>query len=129
MIWNSRCFFHLKLKLIYYYIKLSIYVLFIFPNYFLHFPYYILYFCKLASALAMHTRMTTASAYNNICQIHRWCHGSPVHRYGLYALQWIVEINGKPTPNLDAFVDVTKVWKYCARKQLAFVRCSSIFFV
>ncbi|XP_027334949.1 protease Do-like 7 isoform X8 [Abrus precatorius] len=40
--------------------------------------------------------------------VARWCHGSPVHRYGLYALQWIVEINGKPTPNLDAFVDVTK---------------------
>ncbi|KAL5574026.1 hypothetical protein UlMin_023623 [Ulmus minor] len=40
--------------------------------------------------------------------VARWCHGSPVHRYGLYALQWIVEVNGKPTPNLDAFVDVTK---------------------
>ena len=39
----------------------------------------------------------------------RWCHGSPVHRYGLYALQWIVEVNGKPTPDLDAFVAVTKV--------------------
>ncbi|KAI4388932.1 hypothetical protein MLD38_001218 [Melastoma candidum] len=38
----------------------------------------------------------------------RWCNGSPVHRYGLYALQWIVEVNGKPTPNLDAFVSVTK---------------------
>lgn len=40
--------------------------------------------------------------------VARWCHGSPVHRYGLYALQWIVEVNGKPTPSLDAFVDVTK---------------------
>ncbi|XP_061370222.1 protease Do-like 7 isoform X2 [Gastrolobium bilobum] len=40
--------------------------------------------------------------------VARWCHGSPVHRYGLYALQWIVEINGKPTPNLDSFADVTK---------------------
>ncbi|KAL3568403.1 hypothetical protein D5086_031054 [Populus alba] len=40
--------------------------------------------------------------------VARWCHGSPVHRYGLYALQWIVEINGKPTPDLDAFLDVTK---------------------
>ncbi|KAK7387383.1 hypothetical protein VNO78_28149 [Psophocarpus tetragonolobus] len=40
--------------------------------------------------------------------VARWCHGSPVHRYGLYALQWIVEINGKPTPNLDSFVNVTK---------------------
>ncbi|KAL8123930.1 hypothetical protein AgCh_011801 [Apium graveolens] len=40
--------------------------------------------------------------------ITRWCHGSPVHRYGLFALQWIVEVNGKPTPDLDSFVDVTK---------------------
>ncbi|KAK4767445.1 hypothetical protein SAY86_015195 [Trapa natans] len=40
--------------------------------------------------------------------VARWCHGSPVHRYGLYALQWIVEVNGKPTPDMDAFVNVTK---------------------
>ncbi|XVF31697.1 hypothetical protein REPUB_Repub17cG0014300 [Reevesia pubescens] len=40
--------------------------------------------------------------------VARWCHGSPVHRYGLYALQWIVEVNGKPTPDLDAFINVTK---------------------
>ncbi|XP_030461148.1 protease Do-like 7 isoform X2 [Syzygium oleosum] len=40
--------------------------------------------------------------------VARWCHGSPVHRYGLYALQWIVEINGKPTHDLDAFISVTK---------------------
>ncbi|EEF29416.1 protease Do-like 7 [Ricinus communis] len=40
--------------------------------------------------------------------VARWCHGSPVHRYGLYALQWIVEINGKPVPDLDAFINVTK---------------------
>ncbi|KAL2499493.1 Protease Do-like 7 [Abeliophyllum distichum] len=40
--------------------------------------------------------------------VARWCHGSPAHRYGLYALQWIVEVNGKPTPDLDAFVAVTK---------------------
>lgn len=32
-----------------------------------------------------------------------------MHRYGLYALQWIVEVNGKQTPNLDAFLDATKV--------------------
>lgn len=42
--------------------------------------------------------------------LFRWSHGSPVHRYGLYALQWIVEVNGKPTPDLEAFVNVTKVW-------------------
>ncbi|XVE72190.1 hypothetical protein DITRI_Ditri11bG0019100 [Diplodiscus trichospermus] len=40
--------------------------------------------------------------------VTRWCHGSPVHRYGLYALQWIVEVNGEPTPDLDAFVNVIK---------------------
>ncbi|XP_075085868.1 protease Do-like 7 isoform X2 [Nicotiana tabacum] len=40
--------------------------------------------------------------------VARWCQGSPAHRHGLFALQWIVEVNGKPTPNLDAFVDVTK---------------------
>lgn len=40
--------------------------------------------------------------------IARWSHGSPSHRYGLYALQWIVEINGKPTPDLDAFVEVIR---------------------
>uniref|UniRef100_A0A0A0LAZ8 PDZ-like domain-containing protein n=1 Tax=Cucumis sativus TaxID=3659 RepID=A0A0A0LAZ8_CUCSA len=40
--------------------------------------------------------------------VARWCHGSPVHRYGLYALQWIVEVNGKLTPDLDTFVNVTK---------------------
>eukprot|EP00262_Sarcandra_glabra_P008257 TRINITY_DN21587_c0_g2_i1.p1 TRINITY_DN21587_c0_g2~~TRINITY_DN21587_c0_g2_i1.p1 ORF type:complete len:394 (-),score=54.86 TRINITY_DN21587_c0_g2_i1:289-1470(-) len=40
--------------------------------------------------------------------VARWCHGSPVHRYGLYALQWIIEVNGKLTPDLQTFVDVTK---------------------
>ncbi|KAG9130911.1 hypothetical protein Leryth_006685 [Lithospermum erythrorhizon] len=44
--------------------------------------------------------------------VARWCHGSPVHRYGLYALQWIVEVNGKPTPDLDAFVSATKEIKH-----------------
>lgn len=40
--------------------------------------------------------------------VARWCHGSPVHRYGLYALQWIVEVNGKLTPDLETFVEVAK---------------------
>ncbi|KAL1211491.1 Protease Do-like 7 [Cardamine amara subsp. amara] len=40
--------------------------------------------------------------------VTRWCHGSPAHRYGLYALQWIVEVNGKKTPDLNAFADATK---------------------
>ncbi|VAI48645.1 unnamed protein product [Triticum turgidum subsp. durum] len=37
--------------------------------------------------------------------VARWCHGSPVHRYGLYALQWIVEVNGQPTPDLESFIE------------------------
>ncbi|KAG6506958.1 protease Do-like 7 isoform X2 [Zingiber officinale] len=40
--------------------------------------------------------------------VARRCHGSPVHRYGLYALQWIVEVNGKPTPDFEAFLEVVK---------------------
>ncbi|KAI3785216.1 hypothetical protein L1987_44331 [Smallanthus sonchifolius] len=40
--------------------------------------------------------------------VTRWSTGSPVHRYGLYPHRWIVEVNGKPTPDLDAFVNVTK---------------------
>jgi hypothetical protein len=39
----------------------------------------------------------------------RWCHGSPVHRYGLYALQWIIEINGQSTPDLETFIQVVEV--------------------
>ena len=35
-------------------------------------------------------------------------YGSPVHRYELNSCEWIVEINGKPTPDLQTFVDVTK---------------------
>ncbi|KAF5839291.1 hypothetical protein DUNSADRAFT_1164 [Dunaliella salina] len=40
--------------------------------------------------------------------ISRWHHGSPAHRYGLYALHWILEVNGKPTPDLDTFLEVVK---------------------
>ncbi len=36
--------------------------------------------------------------------ISRWHHGSPAHRYGLYALQFVQELNGIATPTLDAFV-------------------------
>ena len=53
--------------------------------------------------------------------VARWCHGSPVHRYGLYALQWIVEVNGKPTANLQDFVDVTQGLEHGA-----FVRVKTI---
>ncbi|KAF8378633.1 hypothetical protein HHK36_029982 [Tetracentron sinense] len=40
--------------------------------------------------------------------VTRRCHGSPAHRYGLNALQWIVEVNGKLTPDLEAFIRVAK---------------------
>ncbi|EFJ36348.1 hypothetical protein SELMODRAFT_165477 [Selaginella moellendorffii] len=40
--------------------------------------------------------------------VARWCHGSPAHRYGLYALQWIVEVNGNKTPDLQTFIEVVK---------------------
>ncbi|CAI7816156.1 unnamed protein product, partial [Closterium sp. NIES-54] len=40
--------------------------------------------------------------------VARWCHGSPAHRYGLYALHWIVEINGHPVPDLDALVAISQ---------------------
>jgi len=46
----------------------------------------------------------------------RWCHGSPVHRYGLYALQWIIEVNGQPTTDLETFIQVVKV---CTMHQVA----------
>mmetsp|Transcript_25181 Transcript_25181/g.41634 ORF Transcript_25181/g.41634 Transcript_25181/m.41634 type:complete len:269 (-) Transcript_25181:294-1100(-) len=34
----------------------------------------------------------------------RWCYGSPAHKYGLRATVWVVEVNGTPTPTLDAFL-------------------------
>lgn len=40
--------------------------------------------------------------------VSRWHHGSPAHRYGLYALNFITEVNGAPTPNLPAFLDVVR---------------------
>ncbi|KAG2499918.1 hypothetical protein HYH03_002205 [Edaphochlamys debaryana] len=36
--------------------------------------------------------------------ISRWHHGSPAHRYGLYALHWIQQVNGIDTPDLDSFL-------------------------
>ena len=38
--------------------------------------------------------------------VSRWFHGSSAHRYGLYALHTILEVNGRPTPDLDAFLEV-----------------------
>ncbi|CAM9978116.1 unnamed protein product, partial [Hapterophycus canaliculatus] len=38
----------------------------------------------------------------------RWCYGSPAHKYNLGCTTFIVEVNGIPTPSLDAFLDVVK---------------------
>ncbi|KAM0846524.1 hypothetical protein ACQ4PT_055622 [Festuca glaucescens] len=38
----------------------------------------------------------------------RWSRGSPSDRYCLSALQWIVEVNSQPTPDLDSFIEVVK---------------------
>lgn len=40
--------------------------------------------------------------------ISRWHHGSPAHRYNLYALHWLTELNGQPVPDLDTFVTMIK---------------------
>jgi S1-C subfamily serine protease len=36
----------------------------------------------------------------------RWYYGSPAHKYSLRAAHWITEVNGRPTPDLDAFLSV-----------------------
>ena len=36
--------------------------------------------------------------------VSRWYHGSPAHRYSLYALNWIASINGVATPDVDTFL-------------------------
>ena len=40
--------------------------------------------------------------------ISRWHHGSPAHRYNLYALNWVTELNGIPVPDLDTFVQIAQ---------------------
>ena len=44
---------------------------------------------------------------NHGVYISRWHHGSPAHRYGLYALHWITEVNGKPIPDMNTFLRET----------------------
>lgn len=41
--------------------------------------------------------------------ISRWHHGSPSHRYGLFALHFIAEVNGQKTPDLETFLQVGAV--------------------
>jgi len=40
--------------------------------------------------------------------VSRVMYGSPMHRYGLGATRWIVEVNGKAIPDLPKFVDALK---------------------
>ncbi|CAK7339049.1 unnamed protein product, partial [Dovyalis caffra] len=40
--------------------------------------------------------------------VAKWSYGSPAHRYRLSAVTWIAQVNGKPTSDLDAFVNVVK---------------------
>jgi S1-C subfamily serine protease len=40
--------------------------------------------------------------------VSRWFHGSPAHRYGVYALHWVAEVNDTPAPTLDAFIAIVK---------------------
>ncbi|CAM9446610.1 unnamed protein product [Discosporangium mesarthrocarpum] len=40
--------------------------------------------------------------------VSRWCYGSPAHKFGVEVPAWIVEVNGSPTPTLDAFLKVVK---------------------
>ena len=49
-----------------------------------------------------------ASDGDGLPYISRWHHGSPAHRYGLYALVWITSVNGTPTPDLDSFLGVVR---------------------
>ena len=55
---------------------------------------------------APHRAVKEAGAVPERCGvfISRWHHGSPAHRYALYALQFVQEVNGVPTPDLEAFV-------------------------
>jgi S1-C subfamily serine protease len=36
--------------------------------------------------------------------ISRWHHGSPAHRYGLFAAVWLTSVNGVATPDIDALL-------------------------
>lgn len=55
---------------------------------------------------APHRAVKEAGALPESCGVFvsRWHHGSPAHRYALYALQFVQEVNGMPTPDLETFV-------------------------
>ena len=61
---------------------------------------------RLDMAQAPHRAVKEGGALPEGCGVFvsRWHHGSPAHRYALYALQFVQEVNGVPTPDLEAFV-------------------------
>ena len=40
--------------------------------------------------------------------ISRWSYGSPAHKHSLRATNWVVALNGTPTPTLDAFLEAAQ---------------------
>jgi S1-C subfamily serine protease len=51
----------------------------------------------------------------------RYSSGSPAHHWGLTKLSWITDVNGVPTPDLDAFVAVVAPLRDGADVRLAIV--------
>lgn len=49
---------------------------------------------------------------NHGVYVSRWHHGSPAHRYGLFALQWITHINDQPVIDIDNFLKLVKELKH-----------------
>lgn len=49
---------------------------------------------------------------NHGVYVSRWHHGSPAHRYGLFALQWITHINGQPVIDIDNFLRLVSELKH-----------------
>ena len=62
---------------------------------------------RLGMAQAPHRAVKEGGALPEGCGVFvsRWHHGSPAHRYALYALQFVQEVNGVRTPDLEAFVE------------------------
>jgi len=80
--------------------------------------------------------------------VSRWHHGSPAHRYGLFALNWVTSVNGQvrrggggrrarartppttpphpqPTPDLDAFLAAVAPLPHAAPVRLGLVHAES----
>jgi hypothetical protein len=59
--------------------------------------------------LHVDVRFTAVTGNEQPGLLCRWSRGSPSHRYGLSALQWIIEVNDQRTPDLGSFIEVVKV--------------------